>query len=85
MSNHYYSIKDATKVGRGPVRMIMKTTGYSYLPPGLYALSYAIDPNKFVDIVVTHISRWDYDMLDAVGVEVMEYSKFNAKYQRMFA
>ena len=83
MSNHYYAIRDATKVGRGPVMKVMKTKQYTYVPPGVYGL--ADDSNVFADIILTHISHWDYDTLDAFGVEVMNYADFNTTYKRLFA
>jgi hypothetical protein len=72
MSTHYYSIKDANRIGEQPVEMIMKTTGYTYFGPGIYHWIGA--PHVYVRL--THISRWDFYMLDAFGVEVVTSTWF---------
>lgn len=75
MSTHYYSIKDANRIGttRDVVKIIMMSTGHSYSSPGIYA--YDEQPHtKFLRL--THIAKWEHDMLDAFGVEAISHSQF---------
>jgi len=72
MSTTYYSIKDANRIGDQPVRMIMKTTDYYYIS-GVYE-------TDSICIKLSHIAQWEYDMLDAFGVEVMMTDRFDTNY-----
>ena len=71
----YYAIREANRVDRDTVNQIMKTTGYNFYAPGIY--QYQKRPNaKFLRLSL--ISRWDYDMLDAFGVETITLDEFSA-------
>ena len=72
MGTHYYTIKNATVISDHlddqPVSQIMMTTGHLYYSVGIYETHRTL-PRAYIKL--THISRWDYDMLDAFGVEVV--------------
>jgi len=74
--NHYYTIKDANKIGDQPVKMIMKTVDYYYVA-GVY------ETHENIYIKLSHISRWDYDMLDAFGVEAIVTERFEGNYSNV--
>lgn len=73
---HYYAIREANKINRDTaVIKIMKTAGYKFVAPGIY--QHQQQPVvKFFKLA--SISEWDYDMLDAFGVEVITLDEFRA-------
>ena len=69
----YYAIREANRVDRDTVNQIMKTTGYNFYAPGIYQYGVQPAPNF---LRLSLISQWEYDMLDAFGVEVISLGEF---------
>jgi len=74
VSMHYYAVRMVDGDKSSPVKMIMKTEGYTFVTVGLYYLHYGdhdMTPSR-----LSVIEEWEYDMLDAFGVTVIEPDEY---------
>jgi len=80
MSTHYYALREDADDKQSPVKMIMKTEGYTFCAAGLYRPGDDMTPTY-----LSHISQWDYDILDAFGVKVIEPCDFKRLMDKLYA
>ena len=77
MSNHYYAIREIDGDKTSPVQMIMKTEGYTLVTAGVYYAGDDMTPSR-----LSVIAKWEYDMLDAFGVETITLDEYRRRVSR---
>jgi hypothetical protein len=77
-SRHYYAVRAIDGDKSSPVRMIMITEGYTFVSTGVYHGNEDMTPS-----CLSLIEKWEYDMLDGFGVDVITPTEYRHLMQRV--
>jgi len=72
MTTFYYGIRDVEGTHEQPIGKLMTIDAPKFAEVGVYRLR----PRDSGHLELSLIKKWEYDMLDAVGVEVITLKQF---------